>query len=339
MIYGNRESSSGGPFHRDIQNQSAEVYNYMNSGHNMTEPPRLGVLHGPYALVFTDGEPPKSLPDFSWIDSANLDLQGYVPASARGTATGSATGLPRGMSGVVAFSNDKAQYWTPISDTGAYATPPMKPGAYDATLYQGELAVASAKVTIQAGAKATLNLVATPIPEALWRIGEWDGTPLEFLNGDKITTMHPSDSRLKPWGPVTFTVGVDPPAKFPALQLRKVNSPTTIKFTLARDQLADRILRIGITCSYDGGRPEISLNAWKPHASPEAAHQPKSRSFTIGTYRGNNATYTYAIPASAFVAGENSLKITPLSGNADLSPWLSAGWAYDAIQLDAKPGH
>ena len=56
MVFGSRESSSGGPFFRDIQNQAGgdqEVYNYMNSGHNQTEANRLGVLHGPYALVFT----------------------------------------------------------------------------------------------------------------------------------------------------------------------------------------------------------------------------------------------------------------------------------------------
>jgi rhamnogalacturonan endolyase len=42
MAYGNREKSSGGPFFRDIQFQDAEVYNYMYSGHNQTEPMRMG---------------------------------------------------------------------------------------------------------------------------------------------------------------------------------------------------------------------------------------------------------------------------------------------------------
>src|SRR2546430_9095343 len=54
-IMGNRESSSGGPFFRDINNQGSsqqELYNYMNSGHTQTEPYRMG-LHGPYALVVT----------------------------------------------------------------------------------------------------------------------------------------------------------------------------------------------------------------------------------------------------------------------------------------------
>ena len=67
MVFGTRESSSGGPFFRDIENQSGddqEIYNYMNSGHNQTESYRLNVLHGPYALVFTDGAPPTLPLDF-----------------------------------------------------------------------------------------------------------------------------------------------------------------------------------------------------------------------------------------------------------------------------------
>ena len=49
------ETSSGGPFMRDINSQSGadqELYWYMNSGHVRTEPWRFG-LHGPYAMQFT----------------------------------------------------------------------------------------------------------------------------------------------------------------------------------------------------------------------------------------------------------------------------------------------
>src|SRR5262249_32104948 len=85
MVFGNRESSSGGPFFRDIENQAGqdqEIYNYMNSGHNQTEANRLNVLHGPYALVFTTGAPPALPIDFSWI--GNLNLMGWVSDSGRG---------------------------------------------------------------------------------------------------------------------------------------------------------------------------------------------------------------------------------------------------------------
>ena len=81
MVYGNRESSSGGPFFRDIQNQcdsSQQIYNYMYSGHNQTEEWRTDALHGPYALVFTRGRKPKLPIDYSWIDSAGLNLKGWV---------------------------------------------------------------------------------------------------------------------------------------------------------------------------------------------------------------------------------------------------------------------
>jgi rhamnogalacturonan endolyase len=89
MVFGNRESSSGGPFFRDIENQSGddqEIYNYMNSGHNQTEAYRLNVLHGPYALVFTDGTPPTLPIDFSWM--GNLGLNGWVSPTDRGAVSG-----------------------------------------------------------------------------------------------------------------------------------------------------------------------------------------------------------------------------------------------------------
>jgi rhamnogalacturonan endolyase len=241
------------------------------------------------------------------------------------------------LQGVVGFSNDSAQYWAVIAANGAYASPPMKPGTYAASLYQGELAVGTGNVSVQAGAKATLNLKATPIPPALFRIGEWDGTPAGFLNGEKIVMMHPSDKRMGVWGPVTFTAGVDPVGKFPALQTRKLNSPTTIKFKLTKNQIADRVLRIGITCAYSGGRPVIGVNNWSPKNPPGPTGQPNSRSFTIGTYRGNNVMFIYTIPAAAFVVGDNTLTIHSLSGTGDLSPSLSPGWVYDAIQLDEEP--
>jgi rhamnogalacturonan endolyase len=49
------ETSSGGPFMRDINTQSGddqELYWYMNSGHVRTESWRFGLM-GPYAMTFT----------------------------------------------------------------------------------------------------------------------------------------------------------------------------------------------------------------------------------------------------------------------------------------------
>jgi rhamnogalacturonan endolyase len=97
--------------------------------------------------------------------------------------------------------------------------------------------------------------------------------------------------------------------------------------------VAAHTLRIGITSAYIGGRPSVVVNG---HAltNPGASSQPSSRSVTIGTYRGNNTTFTYSIPAADLVSGANSMTITPISGSSDLGTWLSANWAYDCIELD-----
>jgi rhamnogalacturonan endolyase len=335
MVFGNRESSSGGPFFRDIENQQGgdqEIYNYMNSGHNQTEATRQNVLHGPYALVFTTGAAPTLPLDFSWM--GGLGLTGWVPASARGAVSGIATGIPAGFQGVVGLANDTAQYWAVVAADGSYTCPGVKSGTYVATLYKGELAVATNSVTVAAGATSPLNLASTePKPSTIFRIGDWDGTPAGLLNGDKIVQMHPQDVRMSPWNPTTFRVGIDDPSTFPAIQFRGANSPTTITFTLAPNQIADLTARIGLTCAYNGGRPQITVNGFTS-AAPAASSQPSSRSFTIGTYRGNNALFTYTIPASALVVGTNTMTINPISGSTDLGTWLSAGWVYDAVELD-----
>jgi rhamnogalacturonan endolyase len=54
---------------------------------------------------------------------------------------------------------------------------------------------------------------------------------------------------------------------------------------------------------------------------------------TVGTYRGNNTTYTYRIPESAFIAGTNTLVLTVVSGSGGTG-FLSPGYSYDAVELD-----
>jgi rhamnogalacturonan endolyase len=339
--FGNRESDMGGPFARDIENQGdgsgsdQEIYNYMNSGHYLNsagESFRINVLYGPYAFCFTTGGTP-SVPDMSFI--ANLGLTGYVATSGRGTVHGSVSGLDSGASGMVGFANSTAQYWASVSG-GSYTCSGMKPGTYTATLYQGELGIATGSATVTAGGNATLNLTGnSPTTTAtIWRIGTWDGTPLEFLNGGNIMSMHPSDVRNSHWGPVTFTVGSSSTASFPACQFRGTNSPTTIKFNLTSTQAgAAHTLKIGITCAEYNGRPSVTING---HAlsNPGASTQPSDRCLTTGTYRGNNTTFSWSIPAADLVSGANTLTITPISGTTDLSPWLSASWAYDCVELD-----
>jgi rhamnogalacturonan endolyase len=332
-----RESASGGPFFRDIQNQCGtdqEIYNYMNSGHNQTEPWRTNVLHGPYALVFTTGGPPALPLDYSWIETGGLALPGWVSKTERGQVTGVVTGIPAGFQGVVGFENSAAQYWAVVSTNGTYASPLMKPGTYTVLLYKGELEVATNAVTVSAGVTNQLNLVsAETAPIALFKIGEWDGTPAGFLNADKIVQMHPQDTRMAAWGPATFTVGSDPISAFPMACWKDTNNPITILFNLAPNQVTNLSLRIGITCAYAGGRPKPAIGSWTP-ANPSPSSQPSSRSLTLGTYRGNNWLYSFNVPASALVAGENTLTLTVISGSGSLGPFLSPGCAYDAVELD-----
>jgi rhamnogalacturonan endolyase len=341
MVFDTRESSSGGPFYRDIENQGdgtnsdQEVYNYMNSGHQEPEAWRLGgLLYGPYALVFTTGDPPALPVDYSWIETGGLNLLGWVSAINRGAVTGFAWGIPAGFQGVVRFANTNAQYWAVVSPTGTYQTPLMKPGTYTATLYKGELPVTNSTVTVSAGATNTLNLVSgEPAPSYIFKIGEWDGTPAGFLNAGNIINMHPQDVRNASWGPVTHVVGSNSDGDFPAIQMRRTNSPTTILFNLDADQITTLTLRLGMTCTYNNGRPQITINGFtRPY--PGISSQPNSRSFTVGTWRGNDTNETYSIPAGDLVVGQNTLTITPVSGSSDLGPWLSAGWVYDAVELD-----
>jgi rhamnogalacturonan endolyase len=334
MAYGNRESSAGGPFFRDIEQQgtsaSVELYNYLWSGHNDTESQRLGVLYGPYALMVAGTTTPAA-PDMSFM--YGFGFAGSIPLSGRGYVSGRASGVPSGWLTVVGFANAQAQYWAVADSAGNFTSPAMKPGGYTQTLYQNELAVATRTVTVSAGSTLTgQNIVSTwNTPSALFRIGNWDGSPTSFKNWYNLTSMHPSDTRMSSWGPTTYTVGTSAVGDFPAYQWKGVNNPTTVRFTLTAGQIAARTVRIGITAAYAGGRPQITVNGWTSPA-PGPSSQPSSRSLTIGTYRGNNTLFTYAVPASAFVAGANTMTINAISGSGGTG-YLSPGYSYDCVEM------
>jgi rhamnogalacturonan endolyase len=345
--FGNRESSMGGPFVRDIENQGdgagsdQEIYNYMNSGHHLnlniggqTENFRVNVLYGPYAFCFTTGGTP-SVPSMSFI--ANLGLTGYVQSSGRGQVViNGLSGMNTAYTYYMGFNNSTAQYWTTLSSTGSGECEGMKPGTYTMTVYKNELAVYTNSATVTAGGATTFHTqTITGDPSTvstIWRIGDWDGTPLEFLNGGNIMNMHPSDVRNSHWGPVTFSVGSSA-SSFPSCLFRGTNSPLTINFTLTAVQAAAaHTLRIGITTAYNNARPSVSING-NALSIPGIPAQPEDRSLTTGTYRGNNDMFTWSIPASDFVTGNNSLVITAASGSSDLSPWLSASFSFDCLDF------
>ncbi|MBF9003037.1 rhamnogalacturonan lyase B N-terminal domain-containing protein [Vibrio nitrifigilis] len=334
MYYGNRESSSGGPFYRDIQFQSAEVYNYMNSGHAQTEDRRVNVLYGPYALMFNDGSETPDAPDTSFI--ADLDLKGYVANEDRGYVSGTAADFSTDFPVVVGWSNDTAQYWTTAdSDSGEYTSPAMKPGTYTETLYRGELAVGTTEVTVTAGdttSDVEVDDTFTDNDSVVFRIGEFDGTPKGFRNYDNLTDMHPSDTRMDDWEQTNFVAGDSADSDFPAYQWRGVNNGIIIHYTIESGHLKTRHLRIGITASYHGARQQLVVNDDWTSSYPTATTQPTGRIMTIGTWRGNNKQFVYTIPESAQQVGDNTIELDLVSGQSG-DDWLSPGVSYDAIEL------
>ncbi|KAI5804308.1 putative rhamnogalacturonate lyase A [Geopyxis carbonaria] len=326
MAIGNYESSSGGPFFRDIDNQGSaqqELYFYMNSGHVQTESYRMG-FHGPYALMFTAGSTP-AVPDFSFY--SGLSLSGYVPQASRGRVSGTVSGITT-SNGVVHWYNSAAQYW--VASSGSFTSPYMKPGTYQMVLYKGELKVATSTVTVTAGGTATANIANGEVVPAsvVFRLGTRDGSPSGFKNAANQLLMHPSDSRMSAWAASTFTVGSSSTADFPMAQIKTVNDPTTIAFTLTSSQASSaRTLRISTTLSFAGGRPSVVVNSYSP-ATPAAPVKIDSRGFTRGAYRGYGEVYEFAIPASAFVTGSNTIAISVASGSSGTT-FLNPNFIYD----------
>lgn len=341
MYMGNREHSAGGPFFKDIDFQSGsavEIYNCIFTGHTQTETFRQG-LHT-YALKFNDGTAPPAQLDYAWMQ--DLNLRGWIPSTQRGSLAGTASGIPSSREGVVGLSNATAQYWTKIDPvTGTYRIDGIRPGTYTATLYSNELEVGTRTVTISAGQTTRMNITNTYyLPQATWRIGEWDGTPKGFLNADKIEIMHPSDVRMTSWTSTpNFIVGTHTASQWPMAQFMGVNNSQRITFTLTSAQASQpQTLRIGITLGFEGARNRITVNAGQSYAwtssIPPASRDLNSRGITRGTYRGINQLYTFNIPVSALRAGINTIDLPVVSGSyVPGSTWLSPNVVYDAIDL------
>lgn len=337
----NNEGGSSGPFYRSLLQQITSTHNeltYMvNYGEAQIEPFRLNVLNT-YTMIFNDGTAPTARPDTSWY--GQVGMVGYVPPVGRGAVN--VAGLSGRVAGVpytVGIANAQAQYWVDADPVdGHFTATGMLPGTYTMTVYKGELAVQTLPVTVTANTSFALNTVAiTADPEAtpaIWRIGRWDGTPQEFINGDKLTFMHPSDVRMASWKVAPFVVGQSNAAThWPAYQWQKHNNGTQVRFVLKRGQNAAPLrLRVGITADYNSARPVVTVNSWSsgiPAAPPKV-----SRNLTVGTYRGFNRTYTFDIPASQLVVGTNTLTINIASGTGG-DNFLSPGLAFDAIDLVA----
>ncbi|KAG8911419.1 hypothetical protein FRC02_006624 [Tulasnella sp. 418] len=332
------ETSSGGPFFRDINTDRNSgfhaLYIYMNSGHAQTEERRTG-FNGPYVMCFSrTGIPDKNI-DTSFYSS--LGLSGYVAANGRGTVSGTAYDVPSSYQRVVHWFNSGAQYWTYTNSNGAFTSPLMKPGTYTMVLYKDEFEVKRQSVSVSAGSTTQSSIYsAEDTTTPTWIIGEFDGQPYGFRNADKIERAHPSDPSMSSWGPLTYTVGSSAWSAFPMAQIKSVNNPTTIKFTLSSSQTGAAKLKIGSTLAFSNGRPQVTVNGWLGPA-PGAPVNLNSRGFTRGTYRGNNVVYEVSIPAGTLISGTNTILINTISGNAD-DGFLSPNFIYDAVALYASGG-
>jgi rhamnogalacturonan endolyase len=376
IVRDNNEGGSGGPFYRSLLNQitstNNEITYIVNYGEGQTEGFRLNRLNA-YTMTFTNGAAPGPV-DTAWFSKMNL--LGYVPATARGNVFVPAIyGRNAAYPYTVGFANATAQYWADAaSNDGHTNADGMIPGSYTMTVYKNELAVYSAPVSVTAGTTNIIPAVtisADPLTnnddprgkwhlakgdpsltQALFRIGEWDGTPREFLNGDKITFMHPSDVRMSPWFDTAssanpYVVGSSTPGvHMPAYQWKGLtsapNGPVTIKFNLKASQISAGStyrFRIGVTTGQGGARPQIGVNNWtSPYIGSQSGDvfppgQPSTRTMTVGTYRARNITYDYTIPASALVVGQNTLRVGVVSGSTSTSSWLTPALSYDALDL------
>lgn len=344
IVRDDQEGGSGGPFYRSLVNQGTstdqEITYIVNYGEAQTENYRTGILNH-YTLVVTRGEAPQTdrAIDTSWF--ANMHLKGYVSDYARGRVAGvGIKNLNSNYTYTVGFANSTAQYWTTANaSNGYFSRDGMLPGTYTMTIYKNELAVESQSVTVRAGDTTTLHSMTIhhdpSDARAIWRIGDWDGSPRELLNGERVTYMHPSDPRMSNWNPSNFIVGTADSHEFPAYIWKDINNSHIIYFRLSPEQLASaHTLRIGITCAYSNGRPNISVNDWSSSNSSISA-QPRTRTLTVGTYRGNNTTYEFNVPTYAWKSSSrdwNILKVTVISGSG-MSGYLSAGISIDSIDL------
>ncbi|BCR87210.1 putative rhamnogalacturonase B [Aspergillus chevalieri] len=333
MILNQYESSSGGPFHRDINSNNAgdstNLYWYMNSGHVTTEDFRVG-LHGPYSMYFSRSGTPSTDIDTSFF--ADLDIQGYVAEGDRGTVTGTASGADSSVDWVVHWYNDDAQYWTYTSSDGSFTSPAMKPGTYTMVYYQGEFKVTETVVTVSAGSSTSKDISGSvETGTTIFKIGEWDGQPTGFRNADNQLRMHPSDSRMSDWSAGTYIVDSSELTDFPMAIFDAVNSPVSIEFTATSSQTGAATLRIGTTLSFAGGRPQATINDYTGDA-PSAPTNLNSRGVTRGAYRGYGEVYDVSIPEGTIVEGSNTINISVISGSSG-DEFLSPNFIFDCVEL------
>ncbi|KAJ9468182.1 Rhamnogalacturonate lyase A [Diplonema papillatum] len=341
IVRATHEGGSGGPFYRSTQVQTRpdtqELTYILNYEHTQTEDFRTGNLWA-YTFVVNDGAAPATDVDYSFY--GDLDLVGYVPSSGRGAVYGFWFGGRRySQVYTLGFRNSDAQYWAKANIyTGGFMAAGMRPGTYEMTVFSDEYEVYTSSVVVTAGETTVVgSFTITEDPafdSAIFRIGDWDGTPLEYRNGDKVNSMHPSDVRMQSWTPGPFVVGSSTDRDFPCYMWKDINNHFEVLFKMTEGQMeTGHTVRIGITATHAGGRPSIKVNEWES-AIPASPVQPKSRSLTTGSYRANNAMLTYDVPATAWntTAEYQVLTIIVQSGKKPVG-YLSPGISIDCVDL------
>lgn len=93
-----------------------------------------------------------------------LGISGYVPDSGRDRVAGvGIAGRDAAYAYTVGLADSAAQYWGAArASDGYFSVFRILPGAYTLTVYKGELAVYSTRVTVSAGATTTLNTITGP---------------------------------------------------------------------------------------------------------------------------------------------------------------------------------
>ncbi|KAJ9451409.1 putative rhamnogalacturonate lyase A [Diplonema papillatum] len=340
VVRGSEEYNSGGPFYRSLLAQTTsaafELTYIINYAQAQTEAFRKDLL-AMYVFVVTDGEQPPAPTEIDYSFYKDLDLIGFVGKESRGKVTGtSITNRKAGIRYTVGLNNEQAQYWgVAESVDGSWEVVDMLPGTYKLTVFKNELEVRIIEgVVVTAGRTTTMkniNIQNDPSDsKAIFRIGDWDGSPEELRNGKVATKMHPSDQRLASWDTSPFVVGTNNDSHFPCYMWKGINHFYEVQVKLTPEQRATtRIARMGVTISYASGRPALIANAYTTKESP-AIPQPTTRSLTTGSYRGNNQLYEFEIPPSAWFAGDEvQTLIIKVEGNGN------SGYLNNAISIDA----
>lgn len=184
--------------------------------------------------------------------------------------------------------------------------------------YQDEFLAATSTVTVKAGSTVTSNIAAsntilTSSHTTVFKLGDYDGQPTNFLNADKQLRMHPSDSRMSSWAP--GSVASTATSSWPMAMFKDVNNGQKITFSLSSAVSATATLRIATTLSFAGGRPQATINSYTCTA-PSAPTTIDSRGVTRGAYRGWGDVYDCSIPSGTLVSGTNTVTINVISGSS-----------------------